>query len=70
MPDDKGPGRQQPEFERGLEAAAKAGGQKRADQSETATSETEPTPASLDHKQAEAADILKRNAEKDTGSPT
>ena len=64
----KDPGGQQPEFVRGLDAAAKAGGKKPADQSETATTETAPQQASLEDEEAEAAGILKRNAEKDTGS--
>ena len=65
----KDPGGRQPEFVSGLEAAAEAGGQKPAGQSETAIPATEPQSSSLEHEQARAADVLKRNTEKDTGSP-
>ena len=66
----KDPGGQQPDFKKGWEAAAEAGGLKPADQSETATSLTEPEPASESAGQAKAAKILKEAAETDTGSPT
>ncbi len=66
----KDPGGQQPDFKKGWEAAAEAGGVKPADQSDTATSKTEPEPASESAGQAKATEILKDAAEKDTGSVT
>ncbi len=65
----KDPGGQQPDFKKGWEAAAEAGGMKPADQSETATSTTMPETACETAGQAKAAEILKDAAEKDTGSP-
>ena len=65
----KDPGGQQPDFKKGWEAAAEAGGLKPADQSETATPTTMPETASESVGQARAAEILKDAAEKDTGSP-
>lgn len=64
----KDPGGQQPEFLRGLEAATQSGGKKPADQSMRATSRTSPKPSSLDKEEGRAAEILKRNAAKDTGT--
>ena len=65
----KDPGGQQADFKKGWEAAAEAGGVKPATQSQTATSTTEPEPASESAGQAKAAKILKKAAENDTGSP-
>ena len=62
------PGGQQPDFKKGWEAATRAGALKPADQSETATPATVPEPASEEIGQAKAGEILKRAAEKDTGS--
>ena len=65
---DKDPGGQQPEFLKGLEAAAESGGKKPAAQSTKATAETKPRPSSLEKEEGKAAGILHRNAVKDTGS--
>ena len=65
--ENKDPGGQQPEMLKGLEAAARGEGVKPADQSMQATAETAPKPDSLDKEEREAAEILKRNAERDTG---
>ena len=65
----KDPGGQQPEMLKGLDAAARSGGVKPADQSMQATAETAPKPDSLDKEERDAAEILKRNAERDTGKP-
>ena len=59
---------QQPEFVRGLEAAARSGGVKPPEQGNTATPETKPDSGDLERDQAKAAEILKRNSETDTGS--
>ena len=66
----KDPGGQQPEFLKGLEAAAEAGGKKPADQSTKATATTAPLPSSLEKEEGKAAGILHRNAVKDTGHST
>ena len=66
----KDPGGQQPDFKKGWEAAAEAGGMKPKSQSETATSTTMPETASESVGQAKAAEILKDAAEKDIGSPS
>ncbi len=64
---EKDPGGQQPEFIKGLDAAAKAGGVKPADQTTQATAKTAPKPDSLEREEAKAAGILHDNAVKDTG---
>jgi hypothetical protein len=64
---DKDPGGQQPEFLKGLDAAAQAGGVKPADQTLQATGRTAPKPDSLEREEAKAAGILHDNAMKDTG---
>ena len=63
------PGGQQPEFVKGQDAAARAGGVKPADQSERATAQTAPDPKSPDGAHSTAADILGNAAERDTGQP-
>ena len=64
----KDPGGQQPEFLKGLGAATQSAGQKPVDQSERATPATTPEPASPAKGQERAADMLKDDAEKDTGA--
>jgi hypothetical protein len=63
----KDPGGQQPEMVKGLDAAARAGGVKPADQSTKATGDTAPEPDSLEREESQAARIYKANAERDTG---
>lgn len=65
--DNEGREGQQPEFVRGLEAAAQSGGVKPPEQGNTATPETKPESGDLDRDEAKAAEILKRNAQADTG---
>ncbi len=61
------PGGQQPEAFPGLDAAAKAGGMKPAEQTERAIPASAPKDASLDDQERKAAGILNRNAQRDTG---
>ncbi len=62
----KDPGGEQPDMERGLEAAARKG-VKPAEQTNTAGSDTKPGTSSLDKEEQTAAEIYRRNAERDTG---
>jgi hypothetical protein len=64
----KDPGGKQPDMERGLDAAAKAGGQKPAEQVNTAIPADAPRPSDLKAEQTQAAEILRHNAAKDTGA--
>ena len=64
----KDPGGQQPDFVKGEEAAARAGGMKPAGQSERATHATAPETVSPREGQGKAAEILRDNAAKDTGT--
>ena len=64
----KDPGGQQPDFVKGEEAAARAGGMKPAGQSERATHGTAPETASPSEGQSKAAQILRENAARDTGT--
>lgn len=57
---------QQPEALASLEAAAKSGSKKPDDQGLQARPDTAPKPESLAKEEAEAAEILKDGAEKDT----
>ena len=66
----KDPGGQQPDFKKGWESAAQAGGMKPGVQSETATPASTPDARFEDEGQAKAAEILKEAAEKDVGSAT
>ena len=63
----KDPGGQQPDMERGLDAAARAGGLKPQEQTNDAIPSTRPGASSLAKEEAVAAEILKRGAERDTG---
>ena len=63
------PGGQQPEALASLEDAARSGSKKANDQGLRAKPETAPHPDSLEAEEAEAAEILKRDAEKDTDKP-
>jgi hypothetical protein len=63
----KDPGGQQPEAFPGLDAAAKAGGMKPADQTNRAIPESAPKDASLEKQESDAAGILNRNAQRDAG---
>jgi hypothetical protein len=62
------PSGQQPEAEASLEAAARSGSRKPEDQGLEARPDTAPRPESSDRKQAEAAEILREGARKDTGA--
>lgn len=63
----KDPGGRQPEAFPGLEAAAKAGGRKPPEQSNKAVDADAPERADLNAQETSAANILKRNAERDSG---
>jgi hypothetical protein len=72
MSDKKKPsdsGGQQPEALASLEDAARSGSRKARDQGLRARPETAPQPDSLEAEEAKAAEILKQDAEKDTGKP-
>ncbi len=62
----KDPQGQQPEAFPGLDAAAKAGGVKPADQTNRAIPDTAPHAEDLEKQQSQAAGILNRNARSDT----
>jgi hypothetical protein len=62
------PGGQQPDFVKGEEAAVQAGGVKPARQSERATHATAPETVWPSEGQSKAAQILRENAAKDTGT--
>lgn len=66
----KDPGGQQPDFKKGWDAATHGSEAKLAEQSERATAETAPEPATEAAGQAKAAKILKEAATKDVGSET
>lgn len=61
---------QQPEALASLEAAAKSGSKKPDGQGLQARPDTAPKPGSLAKEEAEAAEILKDGAEKDTAGKT
>jgi hypothetical protein len=65
MSDDKPKQGQQPESLRSLEAAAKHGSKKPADQGLRAKGDTAPQPAPLEQEQQAAADVLKAGTEHD-----
>ena len=58
---------QQPDALRSLEAAAEAGSKKPGDQGLQAKLDTAPEPDPLEKEHAEATEILKTAAERDTG---
>lgn len=68
MPNTRDPGGQQPEARASLEDAARSGSKKAEEQGLRARPETAPEPRALEEEEAEAAQVLARNAGKDAGS--